>query len=58
MKLYENGAWLLNGSELIEDKDDAVKVMELLYPDGCKFDYKKLVKRCQDRVVRLIGFGD
>ena len=44
--------------EITFHKDDAVKVMELLYPDGCKFDYKKLVKRCQDRVVRLIGFGD
>ena len=44
--------------EITFHKDDAVKVMELLYPEGCKFDYKKLVKRCQDRVVRLIGFGD
>ena len=44
--------------EITFHKDDAAKVMELLYPEGCKFDYKKLVNRCQDRVVRLIGFGD
>ena len=44
--------------EITFHKDDVAKVMELLYPEGCKFDYKKLVNRCQDRVVRLIGFGD
>lgn len=44
--------------EVIFHKNDADKVMKILYPSGCKMDYKKLVNRCQDKIVRLIGFGD
>ena len=44
--------------EVVFLKTDAKKVFDLLYPDGVKFDYKKLINRINGREVRMIGFGD
>lgn len=44
--------------EVVFLKKDSKKVFDLLYPDGVKIDYKKLIHRINGREVRLIGWGD
>lgn len=44
--------------EIIFQKKDAKKILQLLYPEGITFDYQRLLNRIQGNEVRLIGFGD
>lgn len=44
--------------EIIFQKKDTKKILQLLYPEGITFDYQRLLNRIQGNEVRLIGFGD
>lgn len=53
--LEKNIGWQ---KEISFRKEDTVKVLEYLYPDGTDIDYRSILEKIEGDTVYLLGFGD